>query len=302
MMKMYDLLMEDEEPSKSIDGIISEILRSRFRFMKTPNGTEVDMILRSELNHIEISLDILLKPNEQLDREIFLDIFKYVYDIFIKHGIHKLSDDEMEEGYFRLLNIDVKYDEWNYRTSTYAILPDSVDKNIRSEHHLVDLFGSEAFDKSLPDNVTPSYDDLRASKQAELQTKLLIPNNVLPKFPENFGDLLGRFKKKSKSLYFALSKGTYNGKKYTLKPEPYFINIQQSNPYSYHDDNINKQTNTIKPIFIISFFSNLDTYDGKQINAHDFSTKNWNEYRGLLKHINDMFYKYGLDIYIRDKN
>jgi hypothetical protein len=322
MMNMYDILREDEEnqdnqePTKNnieerldYEDMLTTIEKdrsSKFSKFKTSDGTDVHIIGSTtyrERGHLRFLTEISLEEGKQINNEVFLEIFKHVYDGCIEYGLHKFSDEAMGDSKFSLASIEVKsgkpFSSGEVSLHLREILPTGVYESITFEFPIVDLFGSSAFKESLSltdlagrKDTTPSYDNLNSRAQASVQRSLLIPNNVLPKFPENFEEQRQKLVKRGKAIYLALSKGTYNDKTYVLSPIRFIHLYSVDRHEEYHDEAIDKQTNTIRPNFDIACFGDIATYDGKS--AYELSSNNWDEYYKLKQHIQKQFKKYGV--------
>lgn len=321
MMNMYDILREDEEnqdnqePTKNVEverldyeDMLTTIEKDRsdkFSKFKTSDGTTAYVMGSSsyrERGHLRFLTEIYLEEGKQINNEVFLEIFKHVYDGCIEYGLHKFSDEAMGDSKFSLASIEVKSGKLssngNFSLHLREILPTGVYESITFEFPIVDLFGSSAFKESLSltdlagqKDTTPSYNNLNSRTQASVQRSLLIPNNVLPKFPENFEEQRQKSIKRGRAIYLALSKGTYNDKTYVLEPIRTILLFSVDRYEEYHDEAIDKQTNTIRPNFDIACFGGIATYDGKS--AYELSSDNWDEYYKLKQHIQKQFSKYG---------
>jgi hypothetical protein len=319
MMNMYDILREDEEtqdnqePTKDIqqeksdfgDTLLKIANDTKLLNFKTSDDTVVVLMSSSSdrnKGNLRFFTDIKLDSGKQISGTLFLEIFKHVYDGCIKHGLHKFSDEVMGNSKISLSTIEIRSGrDTNGEVSIKLneIIPDTVYGNITFEFGIFDLFGSISFKESLSltdlsgkKDTTPSYDNLNARVQAALQRSLFIPDNVLPKFPENFEEERQKLIKRGKSIYLALSKGTYNGKPYTLGRLRFVYLYSTDRLNNYHDEAIDKKTNTIKPNFDISCFGDIDTYDGQS--AHVLAEENWDEYYKLKQHVQKVFKKYGI--------
>lgn len=319
-MNMYDILREDEEnqePTINVDEerldyedvliTIEKDSKNKFSSFKTSDGTTVTTLTSPsyrQQGNLRFLTDVSIEPGKQINNEVFLEIFKRVYDGCIEYGLHKFSDEVMgNDSKFGLAAIEIKsgkrYGDGEYSFYLKEIIPTGVYESITFEFPIVDLFGSSAFKESLSltdlagrKDTTPSYDNLNSRVQAAVQRSLLIPNNVLPKFPENFEEQRQKYIKRGKAIYFALSKGTFNDKPYTLGPIRWVHLYSVDRNSDYNDEAIDKQTNTIRPNFEITCFGDIDTYDGKS--ARELSDYNWDEYYKLKQHIQKQFKKYDI--------
>lgn len=322
-MNMYDILREqddeeskdNQEPTKNVneekldfEDMLTTIEKDRngkYSIFKTSDGSTAHIIGSTsyrERGHLRFLTEVSIEAGKQINGEVFLEIFKHVYDRCIEYGLHKFSDEVMGDSKFSLASIEIKsgkpFSNGEVSMNLKEIIPTGVYESITFEFPIVELFGSSAFKESLSltdlasqKNTTPSYDNLNSRVQAAVQRSLLIPNNVLPKFPENFEEQRQKLVKRGKSIYQALSRGTFNNKVYTLGPIRFVLLYSIDRHEEYHDEAIDKQTNTIRPNFDISCFGDITTYDGKS--AWELSNNNWDEYYKLKQHVQRQFKRYG---------
>lgn len=320
-MKMYDLLNEEpeenspaydrEEPNKYDDKFEFEIVldnvgRDLYKF--NSDSTEYRLAVSStELANgsLRILPDIYLNNGSQISQNIIYDIFVHVYNECIKKGAHLFSNKAINDSKLSIMTPDIEikygekfYDNGSFLFSLREILPREVVNSLETKFDMKYLFGHGAVPEEnifdVPKQNVKSFNDLNSFQRQAIRNTLVIPDGVIPAFNDNFNLYRERAIKRGKSILMALSKGTYNGKPYTLDTKRVAIYLWSANKHDSDNiqSSVDKETFTIKPDFRISIGSRIQTYDGKP--ADEFSSTNWEEYYKLLQFVKQKFEKYDI--------
>jgi hypothetical protein len=317
---MYDILMEDgenQEPKKEFEFNDSKVDFEEAIFKISKDFSSLDFRIEnaeakcaissssSHEGNLRILPDFRLDGGAQISPTCMFDIFVHIYNLGIKHGLHLFTNEAIGNGKMSMSMPDVDYPIEGFRTydngsfnfNLREVIPSQVAKTLMTELDMKFLFGhgqtiqENIFD--VPKQEVKSFNDLNSFQRQAIRNTLVIPENLIAKFSDNFDEERLRSVKRGKVILKALSKGMYKGKPYVLRMGMgNGIYLYSTSKYDYNPATlIDPRTNTIIPDYSISLTASFESYDGKPLTATD----DWDLYREIKDHLKKQFAKYEID-------
>jgi hypothetical protein len=289
VIKISDLIKEDDtrrikDVLRDIDSDLSVL---KFNVGSIPVKCFLDTSDISVNNNLQFMIDIYLKMDEQIPSNIFLEIFKHLYDGCIKHGLHKFEEGEFGSSYIGFHSTDIKIgDTAQFSLRLSQILPPTIKQKIETRIPLWNIFGKN----HLKSSSDPSYDNINSAIKSQIEQKLVIPPNVLPKFSESFKQYRIKLIKKAKAIYRALSKNKIDGIPYELNPLKDSDIFLRTNEYDIVDKNKNINPTT----FVIEVLSDFKSFNGKSIDDIRKDRTEYDKFYQKKQSLAKVFEKFGI--------